>query len=148
MILRWAVTCFLLFAFSTDTAFTQPLPCFHADSTVHYYEAVSVSSGITWSEANAQASQTGGYLATMTSQAENDFIFNLIDDTVYWYERPNGRLAGPSHNGRSFPEERSVAAGLALVKTGTVERSVGYVIGDAEVQDHGAQKDAQPGSRQ
>ena len=32
----------------------------------------------------------------MTSQAENDFVFALVDSSAYWYERPgSGALAGP-----------------------------------------------------
>jgi len=52
----------------------------------HFYEPFSVSGGITWTEANVAATSKGGYLATITSQAENDFVFNLVDDEIFWFE--------------------------------------------------------------
>jgi hypothetical protein len=50
----------------------------------HSYEVVSVPGGITWNDANAAATSAGRYLATITSQAENDFVFALIDSSAYW----------------------------------------------------------------
>lgn len=50
----------------------------------HYYKAISVPTGVTWPDAKAAAEARGGYLATVTSAAENDFIFTLINDNVYW----------------------------------------------------------------
>jgi len=38
----------------------------------HYYERISNT--ITWDTASANATSNGGYLATLTSQEENDFI--------------------------------------------------------------------------
>jgi hypothetical protein len=55
----------------------------------HYYEAVGLSNVIPWSAANALANQAGGYLATITSDAENTFVFNLIDDPAYWHQSVN-----------------------------------------------------------
>jgi hypothetical protein len=47
-------------------------------------------------EAEASAAARGGYLATIGSQSENDFVFGLIDSSRYWHERSeNGELAGP-----------------------------------------------------
>lgn len=40
----------------------------------HYYEVVSAPTGITWAGANSRAIERGGYLATITSQAENLFV--------------------------------------------------------------------------
>ncbi|MBL7154146.1 MAG: PEP-CTERM sorting domain-containing protein [Phycisphaerae bacterium] len=59
----------------------------------HFYEAVAVPSVVTWQEANVAATGAGGYLATITSEAENDFIFGLIDDPAYW--NPSYNLRGP-----------------------------------------------------
>jgi len=57
----------------------------------HYYNAVSVPEGITWSDAKtASESSTylgmNGHLATITSQGENDFIYNNLGVTPndYW----------------------------------------------------------------
>lgn len=50
----------------------------------HYYEAVSAPAGISWEDANAAAIAAGGYLATISSTAENSFIFGLVDSAEYW----------------------------------------------------------------
>lgn len=59
----------------------------------HFYEAVAIEGVISWEAANQAAIAAGGYLATITSQTENDFIFNLIDEPTYWYSGFN--LRGP-----------------------------------------------------
>ncbi len=51
----------------------------------HFYEAMNVPSGISWSDAEAQASLlqfdgVQGYLATITSAAENNFVFSAVAD--------------------------------------------------------------------
>jgi hypothetical protein len=57
---------------------------------------MSTPSGINWNFAWDSALGHGGYLCTVTSQAENDFVFSLVDSSLYWYERPStGLLAGP-----------------------------------------------------
>ena len=67
----------------------------------HFYEAVAVSQPITWSAANIAAQSAGGYLVTITSQAENSFVFSLIDDPIYWYSGYN--LRGPWIGGYQPP---------------------------------------------
>lgn len=59
----------------------------------HFYEAVAAGDFITWEEADQAATASGGYLATITSQAENNFVFDLIDDPAYW--NPSYNLRGP-----------------------------------------------------
>jgi hypothetical protein len=54
----------------------------------HYYEAVYVPNGIYWDEANAQAKAAGGHLVTITSEAENDFVYSLISDDTFWHNEP------------------------------------------------------------
>jgi hypothetical protein len=61
----------------------------------HLYEAVVVDGGVSWDDANAAALAAGGYLATATSAAENDFIFSLIDSPEFWAGEPNGNILGP-----------------------------------------------------
>jgi hypothetical protein len=52
----------------------------------HFYEAVFAPSGITWASAQALAVGRGGYLATITSAAENNFVYGLISgDLSYWH---------------------------------------------------------------
>ncbi len=50
----------------------------------HFYEAIGVSVGISWTDANKAANLKGGYLVTITSQAENDFVHALINNATYW----------------------------------------------------------------
>jgi len=57
----------------------------------HYYNAVSVPDGITWTDAKTEAESftylgMTGHLATITFQGENDFIYNNLGVTPsdYW----------------------------------------------------------------
>ena len=62
----------------------------------HYYEAFVVPGGVSWSDAKVLAEQAGGYLATIHSEAENSFVFDLINNSVYWGEPEwNGGGSGP-----------------------------------------------------
>jgi len=45
----------------------------------HWYKAVLVTNGITWAQAAAAARAEGGYLATVTSDAENHFVFQSVN---------------------------------------------------------------------
>ena len=74
----------------------QPEPWVHPDGSIHYYHALSTPSGLNWNFAWDSALGHGGYLATITSQVENDFVFSLVDSSIFWYMRPGNRhLAGP-----------------------------------------------------
>ncbi len=53
----------------------------------HLYEAVEAQLGISWTEARDAAISKGGYLVTLTSQAENDFVFGLIGLLQVTYSR-------------------------------------------------------------
>ncbi|MBU0518706.1 aryl-sulfate sulfotransferase, partial [bacterium] len=92
-------TTLLALVFLTSAAAAAPQAWFHPDGTLHYYEAISVPDGISWDEANLLSSNSGGYLATVTSQAENDLIFDLVDDPSYWYQRDGGIQNGPFFGG-------------------------------------------------
>jgi hypothetical protein len=74
----------------------------------HLYEAVSVPEAITWTAASQAAEAAGGYLATITSQEENDFVFNLVDDEIYWHWNGNAGegpwLGGYQLDGASEPD--------------------------------------------
>ena len=63
----------------------------------HFYEAISAPN-MTWTQAQAAAVAAGGYLATITSADENNFVFNTfgIADRPYW-------LGGYQPNGQAEP---------------------------------------------
>lgn len=50
----------------------------------HQYLAVPGYTGLTWDAANALAQAQGGYLASITSPAENDFVFGLINSPGFF----------------------------------------------------------------
>jgi hypothetical protein len=56
---------------------------------------------VTWSEANAVAMRCHGYLATINSQAEDEFVYSLIDEPAYWYLT----YSGPWLGGTDFGHE-------------------------------------------
>ena len=52
----------------------------------HWYEVVYLpEGGINWVQAKALAEQAGGYLVTVHSDQENEFVFNLIKDKKFWF---------------------------------------------------------------
>jgi len=63
----------------------------------HLYEAILVPGGVTWETARASAITRGGYLATLTSQAENDFVFQAVaNDPNLWFGGSYGPWLGGS----------------------------------------------------
>jgi hypothetical protein len=68
----------------------------------HFYEVIGVSGGLTWENARVSAMAAGGYLATITSAAENAFVFDLASGDQYWNHYTN--YHGPYLGGyRSAP---------------------------------------------
>ncbi len=49
-----------------------------------YFQAVCAPKGINWADAEALAVAHGGHLAAITSAAENNFVFHLIDEPKFW----------------------------------------------------------------
>lgn len=70
-------------------------PVFFA-GTGHFYEAVRAPDGITRDDAGLAALAKGGYLATISSAAENDFAYSLVND-LSWFTGPSmfGDRLGP-----------------------------------------------------
>jgi len=50
----------------------------------HWYRPVPGFAGLTWTLADQLSRAEGGYLATITSPAENAFVFSLVDATPFW----------------------------------------------------------------
>ena len=66
----------------------------------HYYQAVNVPAGLTWSAANAAATASGGYLASITSADENAFVYGLFDPNTFFSDPAlNGNRLGPWFGG-------------------------------------------------
>jgi len=53
----------------------------------HYYEAILVGTNITWEAAVSAAQLRGGYLATITSAAENQFVKGLFATDSAFFHR-------------------------------------------------------------
>lgn len=71
----------------------------------HWYKAVALSNDVTWTEANRLAQMEGGYLASITSAAENDFVFNLVNASEF-FSADNGdgpALGGFQREGSAEP---------------------------------------------
>jgi hypothetical protein len=62
----------------------------------HSYLAVPASPGLSWYLADQLAQAEGGYLATINSSAENDFVFGLVNSPAF-FSAYNG--SGPALGG-------------------------------------------------
>jgi hypothetical protein len=70
----------------------------------HFYEAVHVGPFTTWFEADAIAVARGGYLVTLTSAAENEFVYGLIKDRPdLWTQSTINNALGPWTGGIQDP---------------------------------------------
>ncbi len=75
----------------SSIAFAQPVAQGTFDNNT--YIAVLATNGITWTAAEALAVAMGGHLASVTSQAENQFIYSLTtSDSSLWM--PAGTQSG------------------------------------------------------
>jgi hypothetical protein len=70
----------------------------------HWYKAVAVSNGISWAEADRRARAEGGYLATITSEAENQFVFSLVSSPEYWRGGSGPVFGGLQEKGAKEPD--------------------------------------------
>ena len=90
---------------STQSGFSVLPPFVEWDPSVggngHFYRAVPGFAGLTWNMANTLAQQQGGYLASITSAAENNFVFSLINSAPF-FSSFNG--AGPCIGGYQYDE--------------------------------------------
>ena len=86
---------------------------FGTNHTNHWYEAFIAPGPIFWEDAEAAAVSRGGYLATILSAEENDFVFGLIDSPAYWSPSNQGNLAnlGPYLGGYQVPCSPEPACG-------------------------------------
>jgi hypothetical protein len=91
---RWVFVCGMgVIAVALPDAKADPV--FYA-GTGHYYEAVRAPEGITRDDAGLAALAKGGYLATMSDAAENDFVYSLVNDLSWFTDLSvNGDRLGP-----------------------------------------------------
>jgi|GEM_PF-6339218 len=71
----------------------------------HWYMPGIQPSGITWTSAEQLAEAMGGHMVTITSQAENSFVFSLISGSSWWFQDATN-FCGP-WIGATAPEPRS-----------------------------------------
>jgi formylglycine-generating enzyme len=76
----------------------------------HWYEVLTgpplpngVPGVVTWEVANFNAQLRGGYLATIASAAENQFVFRLSDSPMFWWTIETGEHFGPWLGGAQAP---------------------------------------------
>ena len=73
----------------------------------HEYAAAYTPDGITWDDAKAAAEAKGGHLVTITSEAENQFVYSLVEDDKFWiwdgYDGEGPWLGGYQRQGSSEP---------------------------------------------
>src|SRR3954449_7611486 len=90
-----------------------PIPISPVSATVvpwpvngHQYEAVLVSQGLSWFDAEqaVEARGCGWYLATLTSKAEDQFVFGLFKKNQNFFIESNGPwLGGYQKDSRDEP---------------------------------------------
>ncbi len=81
----------------------------------HFYEAVA-SAGINWHDASKAATNKGGYLATITSEPENNLVYSLIKtNPAVWDQRPTGNSWGPWIGGLQPPGSAEPDGGWSWV---------------------------------
>ena len=62
----------------------------------HYYQAVLIESQLSWVDARDAAVSMGGYLVTLHSEAENQFIYDLVkNNPSFWSVGLGGQSVGP-----------------------------------------------------
>jgi hypothetical protein len=78
----------------------------------HYYRVVVMPDAFSWSAARLFAESQGGYLASVNSAAENQFIFSLINDPTYWRTASNSNANfGPWIGGTQLAQSAEPGAG-------------------------------------
>lgn len=76
----------------------------------HWYKAVINTNGLTWAQMDQIAASEGGYLATITSDAENQFVFSLINAPEFFSGDGNNG-AGPALGGYQLDNQPDAATG-------------------------------------
>lgn len=78
----------------------------------HWYEAVVSPTRVTWEQARTLAESRGGHLATLTSAAEDAFVFSLVANRPEFW---NNTWGGPWLGGYQPDPAASAATGWVWV---------------------------------
>lgn len=97
---RWLIV--PLLGWSAASALAQA-PVFNHQNGRWY---AAIPGDITWEQAKIQAESLGGYLATLTSQEENDFVSNTF---------PSARSGGYHLGGQQAPGQTDPSAGWSWI---------------------------------
>jgi hypothetical protein len=69
------------------------------EGKTHYYQVVYMPDGnLNWFQAAYLADAAGGYLASITSEEENSFVFELVNDQKYFWTFPKYVEGKSQHN--------------------------------------------------
>jgi len=113
MLIVWALMAVPAVTPVMGAGFVWPIS---AGGNGHSYEPVAVGELIPWATADQIAREMGGYLATITSEAENEFVFNLVrDDYSYWYVWFGTNHFGPWLGGYQLPGAAEPDQGWAWI---------------------------------
>jgi hypothetical protein len=78
----------------------------------HWYKAVINTNGLNWTQADLLARSEGGHLATISSDAENQFVFSLINSPEF-FSGVGGNGSGPAIGGYQPDGQPAVDVGWA-----------------------------------
>ena len=87
---------------------------FESGGNGHFYEPISLTQPILWADARDAAVATGGYLCTITSDADNEFVFDLVKDLPEMWTYENGDM-GPWLGGYQENKDSEPAGGWRWV---------------------------------
>lgn len=98
------------------TAPAQPVQ-WHPDEggNGHWYKPVAVPTLLNWVQADQLARDAGGYLATILSEDENLFVFELINDPEFWFVDQFGFMRGPMLGGVQDPDGQEPDGGWGWI---------------------------------
>ncbi len=103
MLMVWVTVVFGMTLCLVQRSYAANCPNYYS-TTGHCYVPVLVPGGITWDNAKAAAESVGGYLATVTSAGENDFVYSLVSgNSAFWNTKYGPWLGGYQPEGSPEP---------------------------------------------
>jgi hypothetical protein len=81
----------------------------------HFYQTIYAPNGINWADANTAAIAAGGYLCTITSTAENNFVAALINKNHRLFYNAFSTTVGPWIGGFQPPGSQEPDGGWSWV---------------------------------